>query len=274
MHWLLQSNLATDEQRQQYVDALDTLKPLGATWSFIKLIPFAGDVEPDNDYTGKKVFALGSTSLILAAQKRGWLPGVIFDPVTFRHEAWLSGWGRNNLLNGNGYVARFGDPLPFTLDCVKIFIRPCEDLKAFSGHVIEAGNLRDWQKRVRDGEVSTRALQLSSDTKIVIAPVHNVLREWRFFVVGGKVITGSQYRTYFSTYADRSAGITADVPADVTTFAQAMADRWSPAACFVLDVGEISTGLRVIEANCLNGSGLYACDFAAVCAAVEKLYGP
>ncbi len=267
MHWLLQHNLSTDEQRQEFVDALEGIRPLGATWSFIKLVPFVGTVEPNDDYSGRKVFALGSTSLILAAQRYGWSPGVVFNPEMFRYEAWLKGLGAENLLNGDGWVMPFGHRIGhMKLPHDKVFIRPCEDLKAFTGHVISVADLCDWQKRVKEGEISTRALQLTSDTPIVVSSVKSVLREWRFFVVGGKVITGSQYRTMYGK------SVSADVDRDVWDYAQKMVDLWQPAECYVLDIGETNEGLKIIEINCFNGSGMYACDMTAAFSAVERLY--
>jgi hypothetical protein len=262
MHWLLQHNLSTDEQRQQFVDALDAIKPLGATWSFIKLIPFVGDVEPDDDYAGKKVFALGSTSLIAGAKKRGWNPGVIFNE-NFRYEAWLKNL-RGNMLNCDGTVSRFADAVIYD----KSFIRPCEDLKAFTGQPISPENLVDWQRRVAEGEVSTRALQLSSDTPVVVSSLKNILREWRFFIVNKQVISGSQYRSVYGK------DISADVDTDVYAYAQDVVDIWQPADCYALDIGETNEGLFVIEINCFNGSGIYACDMAKAFAAVENFYDP
>jgi hypothetical protein len=263
MHWLLQQNLSTEEQLVPYITGLDAIKSLGATWSFIKLVPFAGDVIPDIDYTGKKVFALGSTSLILGSQKRGWTPGVIFNE-NFRYEAWLKGYGAKNMLNGDGVVQKFGDPLPFKVG--KCFVRPCEDLKAFTGQVFEMQALADWQKSVIGGEVSTRSLQLTCETPIVIAQTKFIYREWRFFVVGGRVISGSQYRDAYGRRDD------ADVDEDVWKFAQKMVDRWQPGDCFVIDIASTEDSLKVIEINCFNGSGLYKCDTAKIFTAVENFY--
>lgn len=268
MHWLMQQNLSTEAQLVPFIEALDSLKPLGATWSFIKLIPFVGDVEPDIDYAGRKVFALGSTSLILAAKKRGWSPGVIYDPVIFDYRAWLKNLGKENLLNGDGVVCRFEEAAEVMADMGlnKAFVRPCEDLKAFTGEVMKRENLADWVARVKDGEVSTRALQLTSLTPVVVARSKFVYREWRFFVVDGKVISGSQYRDAYGKRED------VDVPPDVWTFAQAMVNLWPMAPCFVIDIGEIKQGLKVVEINCFNGSGAYLCDLKKVFAAVERLY--
>lgn len=262
MHWLLQQNLSTEAQLVPFVNALDSLaRTHGATWSFIKLIPFVGDVEPDDDYTGRPVFALGSTSMVLAAQKRGWKPGVVYN-AHFRFEAWVRGFGAQYLLNGDGVVSRFADARVTD----KGFIRPCEDLKAFTGFVLGPDELTDWQRRVAEGERTTRSLVLDSDTMVVTAPPKFIYREWRFFVVAGRVITGSQYRDAYGLRPD------ANVDADVTEFAQRMVDRWQPGECFVLDVGETEAGLFIIEVNCFNGSGAYLCDLTAAFAAVEEFY--
>ena len=263
MHWLLQSNLGTEEKNKQFSDALDYVKDnRGATWSFIKLIPFAGDIIPDDDYTGKKVFALGSTSMILAAKKRNWNPGVLFND-NFRFEAWVKGFGSENLLNGDGKVTRFADAV---IEEDKAFIRPCEDLKAFNGGLFDSENLKSWQKSISEGENSTRALQLIPDTMVVTASPKLVYREWRFFVVNKKVISGSLYRTAYQTCAE------ADVDDDVYEFAQKMVDKYQPAECFVIDVGETKSGLSIVEINCFNGSGIYACDMKKVFCAVEDFY--
>jgi hypothetical protein len=50
----------------------------------------------------------------------------------------------------------------------------------------------------------------------------------------------------------------------VVAFAGAMAARYAPAPVFVLDVGETEAGLRVVETNCFNSAGWYACDAAAI----------
>jgi hypothetical protein len=262
MHWLLQSNLGTEEKRREFADALDAIKHLGATWSYVKLIPFACDVEPDDDYTGKQVFVLGSTSMIIASQKRGWNPGVIFND-NFRYEAWVKGFGAENLLNGDGVVSRFGDAKILES---KAFVRPCEDLKAFDGKLFEAQALIDWQKSIAEGEKSTRALYLTSDTMVVTAPQKLIYREWRFFVVNGLVISGSQYRTAQSVWSDPN------VDDDVYAFAQKMVDKWQPGECFVLDICETKEGLSIIEVNCFNGSGAYACNLPKIFAAVEQFY--
>lgn len=262
MHWIHQSNLGTEEKRGEFRKALVELCSLTkATWSEVKLIPFIGTVEPELQYSGK-VFALGSTSMTLAARHYGWSPGVIYDDKTFNFEAWRKGWGADKLINGNAWVGKFGDA---KFDG-PAFVRPCHDMKAFSGFITDGENMKNWQKNVADGEISSGTNQLGLDTPIIVSPEKFILNEWRFFVVNGKVITGSQYRNSYTLW------ITTDIDKDVWNFAQDRVNEWQPEKCFVLDIAATKDGLGVMEVNCLNSSGRYACDLVKVFVAIEELY--
>ncbi len=263
MHWLLQSNLSTEEGQRPFTEALDHLVSVRptASWSFVKLVPFAGTVEPLAP-AGKRIFPLGSTSMTTASQIYNWDPGVIYDPVTFDYSAWLKGWGRENLINGDGEVCFFGAAKATE----KVFMRPTQDLKAFSGLTLNPDELEDWQQRVFDGESSTRTAMLTMATPVLVAPVKVILREWRFFVVDGALRGWSQYAAHGRRDRD------GDVPPDVRAYAQKLVDQWQPAACFVLDIGETKDGLGAIEVNTLNSSGVYACDVRAIFTAIEDFY--
>lgn len=265
MHFLLQSNLVNEEDQQPYLDALGAVAAQGlATWSLVKLVPFAGTIEPEQDY-GPRVFPIGSTSMLAASQRYGWTPGVVFDPITFRFEAWREHWGEAMLINGDAQVTLFGNAKA----AGRAFIRPCEDLKAFTGLVVDADELERWQMRVWEGEQSTsyNSQLLKLDTPVVVAPVKTITREWRTWVVGGRVVATSQYAEFGKRVRRR------ETPPEVTAFAQRLADAWQPAPVFVLDVGEQEDGsLGLVEINTLNSSGVYAADMAPVYAAIARLY--
>lgn len=264
LHFLLQSNLVNEEDQAPYIAALDAVQSASlATWSYVKLVPFAGTVEPEFIPHGRKVFPIGSTSMLAASQRYGWTPGVVFDPLTFRFEAWRDHWGAANLVNGDAEV--------FTFCAAQVrergFIRPCEDLKAFSGTVIGAEDLLNWQRRVWDQSQSSEDSPLLTPlTPVVVSSLKTITREWRTWVVGGEVIAWSQY-----AYHGQRAR-TRDVPVNVLSFAQRLADYWCPAHCFVLDVGEVDGKPGLMEVNTLNSSGIYEGDMVAVYSAIANLY--
>jgi hypothetical protein len=50
-----------------------------------------------------------------------------------------------------------------------------------------------------------------------------------------------------------------------------MVDIWQPDDAFVLDIAETSEGFKIIEINCLNASGFYACEMDKVVIALEVM---
>lgn len=263
MHWLLQSNLSTEEGQEPFVTALNAIqRSHGATWSWIKLVPFAGTIEPEADY-GPRVFPLGSTSILQASQRYGWNPGVLFNPVTFRFEEWATQWGIGSMINHDAEITTFGAVRP----CGRVFIRPCEDLKAFTGLVIEADELEQWQRRVADAtQSSLDSSLLTPNTQVVVAPVKEITREWRTFVVGGRVVAASQYAELGKRLRD------GNVPSEIIAYAQRAVDKWQPADCFVLDVGEVGGRVGIVEVNTLNSSGVYESNVTATFTAIEEFY--
>ncbi len=266
MHYLLQSNLSTEEGLQPFIDALTYLcaKRPTATWSSVKLVPFAGTIEPESEARrAGKVFPLGSCSMLAASRLYNWTPGVVFDPLTFRFEAWRDHWGAANLINGDAVVCRFGDA---KANGQPVFMRPCEDLKTFTGLVVQPDELEKWQVRVWEGQQFSDAPELTLQTPVVVAPAKEILCEWRLFVVAGQIVASSQYAILGKR--ERSP----NVPPEVLDFGRQMVDRWQPAACFVLDIGETADGIAIMEVNTLNSSGIYECDFRAVVEALEDHY--
>jgi ATP-grasp domain, R2K clade family 3 len=81
-------------------------------------------------------------------------------------------------------------------------------------------------------------------------------------VVDGRVVASSQYRS------NGRLKVTGEVPPEVTRFAGEMAARYAPAPVFVLDVGAVAAGLRVVETNCFNSAGFYWCDLYAIARAI------
>lgn len=268
IHFLLQSNLVNEEDQAPYVAALDATKaahPDRMTWSYVKLVPFAGTIEPEADYG--PVFPIGSTSMLTASRRYGWTPGVIYDPDTFHFTAWRDNWGAANLINGEAEVCRFGR-IPGVSKAWgdRVFIRPAQDLKTFTGCVMDLPDLWAWQERVATGEKSIEAQELTSETPVIIAPVKTITREWRTWIVDGKLVAYSQY-------AERGKRVRRRyTPWDVRRFAERLASYWQPAPAFVLDVGEVDGRLGLVEINTINSSGIYDADMVSVYDALVRLY--
>jgi hypothetical protein len=253
MQWIIQSNIFREDA---YDDLLDTFKSANIPFIELRVIPFSHELDPVPQVENP-IAVYGSTTLVRIAKKYGWGPGVFWDEE-LNFQTWLPHWGEH-LLNYDAEVVRFED-IKFT---GKKFIRPVDDLKLFAGMVVDSDNFTEWQDKVvmyDDGMVTKNTLCVVSDTKTIV-------REYRFFVVDGKVVTGSQYklgnRLYFKTL---------DPSWFEWVYVQRKVDQWQPDRGFVIDIAELSDkSFKIIEVNNLNSSGFYACDVSKIIQAVDAI---
>lgn len=252
MHWVVQDNLYNEDG---YVRFLDALERLNQQYDVVKVIPFSHDTIPDVDYD-EPVIVMGSDSLVRCARRKGWTPGA-FTNDNFDYRKWKENVGEY-LLNFDGVVTRFGDVVPPEDD--HFFIRPIFDFKIFAGSVITPDNFKSWQeKAVAYGDT------LNGDSLVVVSPVRKIYSEYRFFVVNGEVVTGSQYKIGHRVKSS------SDVETPIIRFTKDMVNLWGPAEAFVIDIADTPDGLRVIEYNCINSAGFYACDCQQIVSALAEL---
>lgn len=217
---------------------------------YIGVIPFSGELVSDVPLAGIDYIPYGSCSLTEEAYKLGWT-GLYFDPTTFRADCWYE--NRTDMLNSDGLVVPVKDAIDFFKSQdpdSDWFIRPCEDLKIFSGHVITAGEASTWLKDAVECE-SSSVCALTYNTDIVVSSPKTIQAEWRWFVVGGKVISGSMYRRNGQMYTREELDV------DVVVEAQTFADKWLPSPCCVMDLALVDNTVKVIEFNTINSSGFY-----------------
>jgi hypothetical protein len=100
--------------------------------------------------------------------------------------------------------------------------------------------------------------KLEPETKVVLCEPKNIQAEFRWFVVDGKVVSGSMYRCRNQLIKQRMTE-----PEEFDE-AQKMADKWLPAPCCVMDLALVDDELKVIEFNCINSSGFYDNDVVAI----------
>lgn len=142
----------------------------------------------------------------------------------------------------------------------RVFVRPDSPLKPFSGRVLE----RD---RITLGSLDHGFYYDDDGLPIVVAPEAAISEEWRFVVVGGTVIAGSDY-----TPQGREAGAALSGGHTAWEYAADLASKLeAPDPVYVLDVCESDSGLHLLELNPFSGADLYACDRHAIVQAVHDL---
>jgi hypothetical protein len=247
MKFLIQHNLICPENLTTIKNAIESYPH-----EFVGVLPFSREVTSNEPLVGQDFIPYGSTAMTEAGLELGW-KGLSFDLSKANYEAFLD--NRDDMLNDD--VMRLDEAVKFlkTRDSGELwFTRPSKDLKEYTGLVDTAGELAEWFKD-RILCASSGSYQLQPDTMVVLSVPKVIDAEYRWFIVGGKVITGSMYRNNGQLYSVEQTD------ASVIAEAQSFADKWLPDACCVMDLAlTASFGVKVIEFNCINSSGFYACD--------------
>jgi len=278
MHWVIQNNIHREVGYDAFIEALDRQK---LSYDLVKVIPFSHELEPDVN-PENPVIAIGAYTMEQISKKKGWFPGV-FTNENFTYEVWSEKY-KGNILNeiDESVVVSFGDAVNLHKEYMHqvrhhhdLFIRPCKDGKEFAGMIKTWDWFQNWARKVLDLKEDYYKT-ITKDTKVMVTGLKKIYAEYRFFVVEGKVITGSQYKLG-SRVTYRECNRKSDL--EIYDFASSMAHNsivlgqagWQPAPAYVIDIAQTPAGPKIIEINCMNGAGFYACDMAKVVNAVENL---
>jgi hypothetical protein len=256
MHWVVQENLYKEAAFFDLINALDNLVD---SYEVVKVVPFSHELISEPKPQGN-VVVMGATTMIGIAKERGWTPGAFYNE-NFDHKVWVDKLG-DYMLNYEAEVCKFKDINP---KYNPFFVRPTEDRKVFSGQVIDKANFDIWRRNTEQVAYSGYTT-LTPDTEVVVSPCKAIHAEWRFFVVDGKIVTGSLYKR-----GDRVIHLPLIKGEDAEIFAEAMVENWQPDRAFVIDVASTDEGYKVIEYNCLNSAGFYASDVAKIVNAIEEM---
>lgn len=272
MHYIIQENVF----REHHYDLLEkAIQKLGLTYTTVRVFPFVDKITnikdiPDGSYNvddlpdfnpdTDNVFCFGAIKLARVAALRGWKPGSMMNK-NHDFEIYKEHYVEN-LLNYDSKIQRFVDKVDWFYNERKFF-RPTQDTKTFTGKVFSQVEWEDFvYYHLNNGHLTT----LNENTPIQISSVKNIYKEIRFWVVDGKVITGSQYRLGNQTIYDDVFEPEAEV------FAQSMVDRFQLADAFVIDVCLTDNGWKVVECGCINASGFYKANLQNLIVSLEDQY--
>jgi len=254
INWVVQINLG-----KHYADDVEkACKALGLGFQAEKVVPFSDEL-PDAPTDCLTSF-YGATRWINNIYESGqWTPGVFFNPDSIL-PVWIKHYGKCALnhgakittIKGLSSAIKLGD---YDQDKL-LFVRPTSDQKEFAGDVISVNAMDEWADKI-----ITDVLDFSS-TEIAVADPVGISHEWRLFIVDGKVISGSHYRSY------HKLTINEDLPKGVVEFAEEQAKVYSPSPVFVMDIGQSADELYIVEIGCFHSAGFYATNVTEIIAAV------
>lgn len=252
MKFLIQSNLMGTDQLNLVKSAVSDLPH-----QFVELVPFTHQITPDIPITDDDILPYGSTLLTTVGYTYYNWRGLYFDLINFNYAACLR--NRSDMLN-DGSVVTIDKAIRILKACPEKqewFVRPNLDLKQFTGIVIEAKECADWFVDAMECD-SSGSYKMTPETEVVLAIPQTIQAEWRWFIVGGKVISGSMYRLRGRLIKDR------EIDPFVIKDAQKLASGWLPHECCVMDTALVDGRLKVVEFNCINSSGFYDHDVDAI----------
>lgn len=139
-----------------------------------------------------------------------------------------------------------------------VFIKPSRDQKAFGPGILEPGYT------IKDFIFSQIHENFYLEEIAIIAPVKTIYAEYRFFVVDQEVITGSQYRNSTQLFVSEY------IPENIQKAAKEYAQLYQPHDIFTMDLADTPEGIKIIEYNCWNASGLYKTNVPKIFNTVQE----
>jgi hypothetical protein len=224
------------------------------------LIPFSEEiVEVEEFPTDKVVIPLGGTKLIdlYLANKtpRNWHLFYAV-PEAFDQRTYSQHLGEH-LLNHDCEFKTLGAVLNEGIFWEDTFIKPTNDLKTFSGVVVPSGmSLADQLELMMHKE-------LDMDETVLISPWKNLGREFRVVCVYDQFVDCSQYKNVNNVIEHARVSDPYTKKRLMSAWSK-MHELWQPSNVYVIDFVEVNGGLKVVEYNCFNCSGLYKMDRALV----------
>ena len=227
IRWIIQDNLIAENDRNQFQEACDKNN---ITHEEVVVTPFSKklpDFSVDNDYEN---IYYGSTTLMDNVYEQFNKPvGLFYNHETFSMENYINKWG-DYMLSSEGRITTISDFLSEDNDPEQnCFIRPDGDGKEFDGQVAKFKSVKTFFNRVMQYDV-----KLDGDSKILVGPAYNIGKEWRNYIINGKVITSSRYRNNFKLSKSGT-----DIPEDMIKFVEDRCKEYQPHEVFAMDIAQV-----------------------------------
>ena len=245
MYYIVQDNLFRWENHLDHTSLQQHMDRLGLEYETVRVLPFIDTI--DFKTQRKDVFAFGALKMAKISKQYDWKPGILMTP-NHDYEVYKN-YYKEHLLNYDSKVIKIKEDFEWDID--QYFIRPTQDTKSFTGKVFEKNEWKDYRKYLlTNGHETT----LTEDTHIQVAIPKLLYKEIRFFIVGGKISTCSQYRLGYNII------LNSIVDRDAYDFVNNMIKIYQLAEAFVMDVALTKDGWKIIELGCISCAGFFKSD--------------
>lgn len=273
MYYVIQENTF----RESHYDLLiECIERFGFQHAIVRSFLFTDKVVrvsdiPDEQYEVDKlpafqayrrdVFVFGAIKLARVSAQMCWQPGSLLN-ANHDYTVYSQHYGRY-MLNADSVVCQVSDVQHVWKGHGTCFVRPTLDNKVFTGAVF---TWREWSDLVT--RTLTQEHGLPAETLVQLAKPKTIQKEIRCWVVGGKVVTASQYKLGSTTR------YSADVDDQAIEFAQRMVDIFQLAEAFVIDVCLVDDVWKIVECGCINSAGFYHANIQRLIEAIENHFNP
>ena len=232
-----------------------SLREIGYDPLYYGLIPFSDEVTGTEDFDKFDVIVPYGTVKLIRLWQKGLLPKsvqVFYHEPSFDQFNYARLIPKELLLNGDVQYTTLGQIKDWQM-ATDVFIKPTRDLKAFAGVIVSKGQTPGEEIFSRPQDSS-----LSDSEVVLIAPLREIVKEFRNFVVDGKVIDSSIYKIGPKVTYERPSTEEFD---QIHRFFDIVKSHYEPHDVYVVDFALLADGQWVvIEYNCLNCAGMYSVD--------------
>lgn len=269
MQWVVQSSGIHDDEFRRTCDAL---KALNYNFTDFGMIPFTNCITNFETIQSNQLIARSGTKFIKLISNDEILTDAQDNVIDSSKLKGSIDYNQQNfdqlhyntlnlpLLNADTKIFKYSEVKDVEF-YDSYFFKPTNDLKAFNATVVYAGE-------TLDSNVKSKTYQIFDEDNetVLMTTLKNVEVEYRFFVVDGEVITGSQY--YKNGELNKAAF--EDIPIDVKNTAYEYAKLYQPVDIFVMDLCIEDDDIKIVEYNCWNASGFYESNLAQLFEAVQS----
>lgn len=247
-----------DEDIEKFIDAC---KKIGIEPILYGLI--ADELEMTNSEEFQKnefVIPFGTTKMLHLYNCSGMPENtlVFYDNMMFDQDSYRFHL-KDLLLNYHAFYLPYEQIKHTTFD-YPVFMKPSSDLKAFDGCIVEAGDTLE--RTISNGR---RSKYLTDETLVLFSVEKQIEKEFRCFVVDGKIIDISSYK---SDDVVQWKHPTIEERQKCEDFFQQVSSKYRPDDCYVVDFCLSDGTMKVVEYNCIHCSGFYTCDIAKILSAM------
>lgn len=301
--WLLEPDLFSDD-----IEIIaNALKRQNIEYKIYKYIPYGSNDEYLKLFNEEDcvVFrgSLGFANQIRRLAK--WIPGIYYDKDKYDCTSYYPALGEHLLAN-NYIMLPYGELVrkkEYLYDILgsnnAIFIRPNSGGKSFVGQVV--------LKEHFDKDISF--FNIPNESLVVVSEPRNIVKEWRFVIANGKVITGSSYtdgmpifkgfgaclkelnidmkacNTYKVEQEGEHLRVVDDsdkddfVPVEALDLAKWAAEKYNPDKVWIVDIcqtkhtidANTNGAVHILEIGAFSCAGLYKCNLDVVVKVVSEI---